>query len=1039
MEGIFPGAADIAAFWELILQAKQLEPASLRAMWEKDPALYLPDHGQDSKDVFLDSAFLVDEHPLFAYNDPNRQEKAGRYICELLQHQIPVAARAQTGLVLGAQWPPNSYLEQDSSDHLQQYGVTSVYRRSPVYSIDEQAAFIGAGLGGPHISVDVACASSLYAIAQAMAMLQSGQVTHAVVIGLNMSISLPVFSIFSHLGALDKRGHVRSYMQDAGGTFLGESVAGIVMEREQTAVARKANILGRICGLGLSSDGAERSVFTPGPKGQQLMFERAYQHIDGAPDYLEGHGTGTLAGDKAELEAMRHFFGPRLPAGKQIRLGSIKSLVGHTLAAAGMVAVIKALLIIQHRQLPPHLAGTLHPLLNEGCLSLREESTAIAGSQPAVRVGISAMGIGGGNAHLVLETAVSSPAGSHSLPDRFTFALQDMAWQYGNVGDHQMPAIPDRRQQFPDTLDIATKGLRSGPNFLKNISAFQLLALDKAHQLFDRHPVLANADNTAMLIHTNDGNHKFLQLNQRASLLYDQHQIMPIADRQKLATETLPPIDNDVIVSALPSMCAGYPAWHMNTRGGYMTSSGAMKTFYSSLLNGLLLSRYQKGQLLAGAGVYDDHRYADEYVCWFLFDTNDRLYSASTILLHYFPHQSPDIAVRKMNWPAHQVSISSDALPTDLLHFAYGDDQYLAIPLADGTLLLEQQHAMKPLSISKPQRPMSIHFNQRKPVSVNSLPARHSLLQEILLAEKMVTAQFKRLQQKVQSLLIRPASDNTATNADPVISSVSLKEQRATAILQVNEEHPYFFDHPLDHVPGILLLEGTSQLIDQQLQQYPPDTGAVGSHYINRLDMRFTRLCHCNRPAEIVIRPQAGRAYEGRIWQDEKVVATINMECSAAADTPLQSAIQPVYNTPPAHWLHKHREENILVSELIPLPGNSWSCYVKPPAATHFFNDGHPRWYSPCFVLEVCRQFFMLLSHQQYDIPVTQPMYLLDINFQLEQPLYREQVIELRHTLVTDRNAGNISHLQADIYVNDQRIGQFSTHSLILEKQSAIL
>lgn len=1039
MEGIFPGAADTAAFWENILRVKQLQPATLRTIWKKDPALYLPDHGQANNDTFLDRALLVEAHPLFAQNDPNRQEKAGRYICELLQQQIPAAARAQTGLVLGAQWPPYSYLEQDSNDYLQQYGVTSVNKRSRTYSIDEQVAFIGTGLGGPHLSVDVACASSLYAIAQAMVMLESGQVKHAVVIGLNMSMSLPVFSIFSHLGALDERGHIRSYMQDAGGTFLGEAVAGIVLERQSTAVARKANILGKIGGLGLSSDGAERSVFTPGPKGQQLMFERAYQHIEGVPDYLEGHGTGTLAGDKAELEAMRLFFGQRLPAGKQIRLGSIKSLVGHTLAAAGMVAVIKALLIIRHRQLPPHLAGVPHPLLNESCLTLGRENTPVALSQSIVRVGISAMGIGGGNAHLVLETAPAFSPERAKLPECFSFSLQDIAWQYGNVGDHLLPAIPDRRQQFPETLGIETMGLRSGPNFLRNVSPFQLLALDKAHQLFDRHQVLTDADDTAILIHTNDGNQKFLQLNQRASLLYGGHQIISMADRQKLAAETLPAIDNDVIVSALPSMCAGYPAWHMNTRGGYMTSSGSMETFYSSLLNGLLLSRHQQGKLVAGAGVYDDHRYTDEYVCWFLFDTNDRLTSRSTVLLHYFPDQSPENAVRKMNWPVHQVSVSSNALPTDLLHFAYGDDLYLAIPLASGTLLLEQQFTMKPISISKPQRPMSIHFNQRKPVAVTSLPARHSLLQEILLAEKMLTAQFKRLEEKVQSLLLRPANDPLIKSPAPVITQISLKEERASAILQVDENHPYFFDHPLDHVPGILLLEGVSQLIEQQLQQHPPGAGDTKDFYVSRLDMRFTRLCHCSRPSEIVIRPQSGQAYEGRIWQDEKVVATINMDVNTAIAGVLQPESSPVFNIPAAHWLHKHREENILVSELIPLSGNNWSCYVKPPATTHFFHDGHPGWYSPCFILEVCRQFFMLLSHQQYDIPLTQPMYLLDISYQLDQPLYRHQAIELRHALVADRGTSNISHLQAGIYINGQQIGQFSTHSLILEKQSAIL
>ncbi|MGC4902696.1 SDR family NAD(P)-dependent oxidoreductase [Micromonospora echinospora] len=336
--------------------------------------------------------------------------------------------------VLRLRWP---YVRRVLAAGLQEQGwpdrriaeflaVTEERYKSPFPPIDEDTLAGGlsntiAGricnhfdLGGGGWTVDAACASSLLSAVTAARALADGEVDVAVAGGVDLSIDPFEMVGFAKAGAL-ARDEMRVYDERSQGFWPGEGCGMVVLMRHDDAVAQGRAVHATIAGWGVSSDG-RGGMTRPEAQGYRLALDRAYQRAGfgiGTVPLFEGHGTGTAVGDATELRALsaaRRDAGAADPAA----IGSIKALIGHTKAAAGVAGLIKATMALRHAIVPP-TAGCARPRAELTAADRTLRAAPVAEPWPdgaPLRAGVTAMGFGGINTHLVLE------AGPSAVPER---------------------------------------------------------------------------------------------------------------------------------------------------------------------------------------------------------------------------------------------------------------------------------------------------------------------------------------------------------------------------------------------------------------------------------------------------------------------------------------------------------------------------------------------------------------------------------------------------------------------------------------------
>ena len=272
-------------------------------------------------------------------------------------------------------------------------------------------------LMGPTYTIDAACASSLLAVQQAMRCLASGECDVAIAGGSQVWIPMPTLSIFCQLGALSRRQQIRPFDEQADGTLLGEGIGMVVLKRLRDAERDQDRIYAVIRGVGVASDGRGLSVMAPRVEGEELALRRAYEAAGVSPGtvgLIEAHGTGTPVGDVVELQALTRVFGTREGDLPRCALGTVKSMISHTIPAAGVAGIIKTALSLYHKVLPPTLhCETPNPKLElertPFYLSTETRPWIHGGLEPR-RAGVNAFGFGGINAHAVLEEHIQKPA-----------------------------------------------------------------------------------------------------------------------------------------------------------------------------------------------------------------------------------------------------------------------------------------------------------------------------------------------------------------------------------------------------------------------------------------------------------------------------------------------------------------------------------------------------------------------------------------------------------------------------------------------------
>ncbi len=265
-------------------------------------------------------------------------------------------------------------------------------------------------LGGVNYVVDAACASSLAAVYLGVRELEMGSSDMVIVGGVENVQNPFAYLAFSSTQALSPRGRSRTFDDSADGIVISEGLAVVVLKRLADAERDGDRIYAVIKGIAGSSDGRNKSLTAPHPEGQARALERAYSKAGISPatvELIEAHGTGTVVGDKAEVETLKRVFGPAGAARQSCAIGSVKSMIGHTKCAAGVAGLIKVALALYHKVLPPTLVEkpNTEAHFEESPFYVNTETRPWINSavDHPRRASVSAFGFGGTNFHAVLE------------------------------------------------------------------------------------------------------------------------------------------------------------------------------------------------------------------------------------------------------------------------------------------------------------------------------------------------------------------------------------------------------------------------------------------------------------------------------------------------------------------------------------------------------------------------------------------------------------------------------------------------------------
>ncbi|AJR06626.1 type I polyketide synthase [Photobacterium gaetbulicola] len=418
MAGVFPGAANVDEFWQKLVDGQEL----MRGFTEQelseaglDPSLYRHEDyvargGAVEGSNEFDAAFFG-----YSLKDAELMDPQSRLLHQQCWHAmesagyVPSASADTIGLYLGASSSCNMDWMSRAADVVSGRELSDTMTLHTLADRDFIATRIAyaIGLTGPAVTVQTACSTGLVATHMAVQALREGNCNIALAGAASVR---PVKQGYRRQNGmmLSQSGMCRPFDAEADGTIFTDGVGVVVLKLLDNALRDGDNIIAVIKGTAVNNDGHRKAGYlAPGVQGQEEVIRRAQEDAQVTPHsigYVEAHGTATQLGDPIEVRALANIFsGRKTPP---CRLGSVKSNIGHAEAAAGMAGLIKSALAVRYRQVPASLNyRTPNPQIDFASAGLEVNHTLWdwQGAPSPYRAGISSFGIGGTNAHMVVE------------------------------------------------------------------------------------------------------------------------------------------------------------------------------------------------------------------------------------------------------------------------------------------------------------------------------------------------------------------------------------------------------------------------------------------------------------------------------------------------------------------------------------------------------------------------------------------------------------------------------------------------------------
>ena len=451
----FPGGANSPeAFWELLSRGKEAIVPVPSQRWDAE-AYYdenpdLPNKTYARYGGFIDAVDQFD--PQFFGMTPREAialDPQQRLLLEVSWEALENAGIApqkltgtQTGVFVGIG------LDDYAKRQIKQQIPIDAYTGSGnafCFASGRLSYFLG--LQGPSLAIDTACSTSLVTVHLACQSLRNRESNLALAGGVSLMLSPEVTLYLSKTRALSPDGRCKTFDKDANGYVRGEGCGMVVLKRFSDAISDGDNILGVIRGSAVNQDGPSSGLTVPNGSAQMAVIRQALENAKVKPEqisYLEAHGTGTALGDPIEVRGINNVLCKDRSTDNPLMVGSVKTNIGHLEIAAGMASLLKVILSLKNQEIPPHLHfKELNPDLAAAATALKIPTASLPWqrTEEPRRAGISAFGLSGTNAHIIIEeppqlsfnpSEVDRPAHLLTLSAKSDDALDDLAQKWVN-------------------------------------------------------------------------------------------------------------------------------------------------------------------------------------------------------------------------------------------------------------------------------------------------------------------------------------------------------------------------------------------------------------------------------------------------------------------------------------------------------------------------------------------------------------------------------------------------------------------------------